>query len=254
MAGRTRMQARLAGTAGAATIGLLLVACGNDAAPGAGGSTRTTPSTTTSAAVTPSTSMSSKPSVTMTAVQSQTPAPPAKPVRLTSAMLLTGAEVAKSDPGRNWAAAPGRPGTPICGRGATAGSGFVATLSRSFSNELDASGGQWLTSYRDARAAKAAYGRILATIRSCKAAQPAPTHARKVTEDRAVAAGDATRIVRWYDYPLPSDLGSEDGGFPFAITRSGSVVSVLAFREMGKGIKPVNFERMTRTAAAHLPD
>lgn len=65
-------------------------------------------------------------------------------------------------------------------------------------------------------------------------------------------SGDATQLLRWYDYPLPSDPGSEDGGFPYAVTLKGSTVSVLAFREMGPGVQPVNFERITRAAAAHL--
>jgi hypothetical protein len=30
------------------------------------------------------------------------------------------------------------------------------------------------------------------------------------------------------------------------------VVSVIAFREMGKGVKPANFERIARSVAAHL--
>ena len=78
---------------------------------------------------------------------------------------------------------------------------------------------------------------------------PAPTHARKLTENRTLALGDATTILRWYDYPLPNDPGSEDGGFPYAVTRKGSVVSVLAFREMGKGVAPAHFEALARTAA-----
>ncbi|WP_157630784.1 hypothetical protein [Kribbella catacumbae] len=126
------------------------------------------------------------------------------------------------------------------------------SLSRNFTTELDASGGQWLTRYADAKAARAAYDKIIKTIKSCKAAVPAPTHARKLTENRTLPLGDATQLLRWYDYPLPSDPGSEDGGFPSAITLQGRIVSVLSFREMGPGIKPANFDRITRTAAAHL--
>lgn len=167
-------------------------------------------------------------------------------------MLLTGQELAKGDPKRGWAVAQGIPSTPICGRYSTRGESVKGSLSRNFTNGLDASGGQWLTRYSDAAAARAAYDRIIKTVRSCKAAKPAPTHARKLTENRTIAVGDATTILRWYDYPLPSDPGSEDGGFPYAVTLKGSEVSVLAFGEMGKGIKPANFERITRSAAAHL--
>ncbi|WP_157979889.1 hypothetical protein [Kribbella monticola] len=110
-----------------------------------------------------------------------------------------------------------------------------------------------MSRYKTPGAAKAAYGSIVKTIKSCKAARPAPTHARKLTENRTLAVGDATSILRWYDYPLPSDPGSEDGGFPYAVTLKGSVVSVIAFREMGKGVKPANFEKFARLAAAHLP-
>jgi hypothetical protein len=110
-----------------------------------------------------------------------------------------------------------------------------------------------LTRYKTPVAAKAAYESIVKTIRSCKAARPAATHARKLTEDRALPIGDATSVLRWYDYPLPSDPGSEDGGFPYAVTLKGSVVSVVAFREMGKGVKPANFEKFARAAAARLP-
>jgi hypothetical protein len=167
-------------------------------------------------------------------------------------MLLTGTEVAKDDPGRRWVATSGSASTPICGHSSTRGDSVAGSLSRNFSNGLDASGGQWLTRYKDPAAAKAAYESIVTTIKSCKAARPAPTHARRLTESRAIALGDATSILRWYDYPLPSDPGSEDGGFPYAVTLDGTVVSVIAFREMGKGVKPANFERIARSAAAHL--
>jgi hypothetical protein len=167
-------------------------------------------------------------------------------------MLLTGTEVAKADPNRHWVATSGSASTPICGRTSTRGDNVAGSLSRNFSNGLDASGGQWLTRYKDPAAAETAYGSIVKTIKSCKAARPAPTHARKLTENRTVALGDATAILRWYDYPLPSDPGSEDGGFPYAVTLKGTVVSVIAFRESGKGVTPTSFERITRSAAAHL--
>jgi hypothetical protein len=167
-------------------------------------------------------------------------------------MLLTGDEVAKADPKRHWAATSGSANTPICGRASTKGDAVAGTLDRNFANGLDASGGQWLTRYKTPVAAKAAYESIVKTIRSCKAARPAPTHARKLAENRTIKLGDATSILRWYDYPLPSDPGSEDGGFPYAVTLKGTVVSVVAFREMGKGVAPANFEKFARAAAAHL--
>jgi hypothetical protein len=167
-------------------------------------------------------------------------------------MLLTGAEVAKADPNRHWAETSGSASTPICGRASTRGDAVAGSLSRNYSNNLDASGGQWLTRYQTPAAAKAAYESIVKTIKACKAARPAPTHARKLAESRTVALGDATSILRWYDYPLPSDPGSEDGGFPYAVTLKGTVVSVVAFREMGKGVKPANFDKFARAAAAHL--
>jgi hypothetical protein len=181
------------------------------------------------------------------------PTPTTKPaaVRLRTSMLLTGPEVAKADPNRGWIVTKGS-ADPICGPSSTSGNGVRGSLNRNFTTELDASGGQWLTRYDDARAAKAAYDKIVATITSCKALDPAPTHARKLTENRTLPLGDATAIVRWYDYPLPSDPGSEPGGFPYAVTRKGNVVSVLAFREMGDGVKPANFEKLTRAAAARL--
>jgi hypothetical protein len=171
--------------------------------------------------------------------------------RLTTSMLLTGPDVAKADPKRGWIATKGS-ADPICGPSSIRGNGVRGSLNRNFTTGLDASGGQWLTRYDDARAAKAAYDKIVATITSCKALDPAPTHARKLTENRTLPLGDATTILRWYDYPLPNDPGSEPGGFPYAVTRKGNVVSVLAFREMGDGVAPANFEKVTRTAAARL--
>ncbi|GAA1554060.1 hypothetical protein GCM10009789_04380 [Kribbella sancticallisti] len=245
-----------------ATMGLVLVACGNDARAGGGsggggtaGSTPTaTPTVTPSPIATPTApDTPTEPSTTPTAQPTQTPEPtPQKPFRITPAMLLTGSEMAKGDPSRKWRATSQTPGTPICGPSSTRGAGVQGTLRRHFTDELDASGGQWLTRYADARAARAAYGQIVATIKSCKALRPAPTHARKMTENRTLALGDGTRIIRWFDYPLPSDPGSEAGGFPYAVTLEGSVVSVLSFGEMGQGIKPTHFERIAGSAAARL--
>ncbi|WP_433011853.1 hypothetical protein [Kribbella sp. CA-294648] len=258
--------------AGMATLGLLLVACGNDTKPsgnaapaGTPTAAATTPAPTTGVPTTPSTSSgpsasgkpsatpSGKPTPTPSITPTPTPTPaPGKPVKLTTAMLLTGAELAKADPKRGWVSTTGSASTPICGRGSTRGANPLGSLSRNFTTDLDASGGQWLTRYSDAKAARAAYDKIIKTVKSCKSAVPAPTHARKLTEDRTLAVGDTTRILRWYDYPLPNDPGSEDGGFPYAITLKGKIVSVLAFREMGPGIKPPTFDRITRAAAAHL--
>ncbi|WBQ05843.1 hypothetical protein [Kribbella sp. CA-293567] len=254
---------------------LLLVACGNDAEPAGGGGAGTpsagapssgapspgAPSAGTPSAGTPSAGVtpSGKPTPERSGGPVNTPAKPpvptpspGKPAKLTTAMLLTGPEVAKADPNRGWTATSGTASTPICGRASTRGDNPLGSLNRNFTTDLDASGGQWLTRYADAKAARAAYDQILKTIKSCKAALPAPTHARKLTENRALPLGDATRIIRWYDYPLPSDPGSEDGGFPYAITLKNNVISVLAFGEMGKGIKPANFERLARTAVARL--
>jgi hypothetical protein len=261
MSAQGRKHAQLAAMA---TMGLLLVACGND--PSGNGAPVTTPSASativTSGSPTPGypTPLPPKPATTPTGnptpgpTIAPTPSPnkPVKPVKLTSAMLLTGAELAKADPKRGWTATSGSASTPICGRGSTRGDNPLGSLSRNFTTDLDASGGQWLTRYADAKAARSAYVKMLKTIKSCKAAVPSPTHGRKITENRTLPLGDATQLLRWYDYPLPSDPGSEDGGFPYAVTLKGSVVSVLAFREMGSGIKSVNFERITRTTAAHL--
>jgi hypothetical protein len=263
MAARGWKQARLATTAGVAALGLVLVACGNDSKPLAGGSTPTSTPSTAGATPTATPSSPGLPPKAGTETPStgptQTPGgpkppttSPTRPVRLVSSMLLTGAEVAKADPNRHWAETSGSASTPICGRASTRGDGVAGSLSRNYANGLDASGGQWLTRYKTPAAAKAAYESIVKTIKSCRAARPAPTHARKLVESRTVALGDATSILRWYDYPLPSDPGSEDGGFPYAVTLKGTVVSVVAFREMGKGVKPANFDKFARAAAAHL--
>lgn len=243
--------------AGLAAMGLLLVACGNDTKPSGGGAPVGTPTLKPSISGLPSTGPSNptpigSPTPSKPTPTTPTATPTSKPVKLTTAMLLTGAELAKADPKRGWVATSGSASTPICGRGSTRGVNSLGSLSRNFTTELDASGGQWLTRYADAKAARSAYDKIIKTVKSCKAAVPAPTHARKLTENRALSLGDATQILRWYDYPLPSDPGSEAGGFPYAITLQGRIVSVLSFGEMGTGIKPANFERITRAAAAHL--
>jgi hypothetical protein len=237
---------RVAGAVGVAALALGLVACGNETDGGTPSGNAGTVSTTPSA--TPERSIP-KPPKTPAPVPAMTPQPAAAQLR--TSMLLTGPDVAKADPNRGWIVTTGS-ADPICGPSSTRGDGVRGSLNRNFTTELDASGGQWLTRYDDARTAKAAYDKIVATIKSCKALDPAPTHARKLTENRTLPLGDATVILRWYDYPLPSDPGSEPGGFPYAVTRKGNVVSVLAFREMGDGVKPANFEKLTRTAAARL--
>ncbi|NEA36014.1 hypothetical protein [Streptomyces sp. SID13031] len=260
MSVRGRKHAHLASVA---TMALLLVACGNDTKPSGNGAPAGTPTAKVVTSGIPTTPQppsplppkpSTKPSGNPTPGPTNAPTPsPSKPVRLTTAMLLTGPELAKADPKRGWIATGGSASTPICGRGSTRGDNPLGSLSRNFTTDLDASGGQWLTRYSDAKAARSAYDKILKTLKSCKAAVPAATHARKITENRALPLGDATQILRWYDYPLPSDPGSEDGGFPYAVTLKGNLISVLAFGEMGPGIKPANFERITRSAVAHLP-
>jgi hypothetical protein len=254
---------RVTAAAGLVALALGLVACGNQSAAGTPSGNATTAGQSTTPSLTPSATPSVIPGATPTPERS-IPVPPKTPslvpaktptqpaaARLRTSMLLTGADVAKADPNRGWITTTGSAG-PICGPSSTRGTGVRGSLGRNFTTELDASGGQWLTRYDDARAATAAYDTIVATIKSCKALDPAPTHARKLTENRTLPLGDSTTILRWYDYPLPSDPGSEPGGFPYAVTRRGNVVSVLAFREMGKGVAPANFEKLTRAAAARL--
>jgi hypothetical protein len=255
---------RVIAAAGLAVTGVALVACGNQTAAGGAPSSTPTPSasapSTTVLPPKPSTQPPTQtPTATPTSGPTSKPVPtpsssPSKPVvqRLANAMLLTGKEVAAADPKRGWNA---RPGTddPICGKGATQGNGVQGRLVRAFTNDLDATGAQFLTRYQSPAAAKAAYEQIVATIKSCKATAPDKNRARKLTENRTLALGDATAIMRWYDYPLKSDQGSEDSGFPYAVTRKGTVVSVVAFGEMGKGIAPAHCEALARKAAAKLP-
>jgi hypothetical protein len=247
---------RVTAAAGLVGLALGLVACGNEPAGGtpagnAGATPSVTPSTTPERPVPEPVETPTAPTPTKIPVPTKTPTTKPAAVQLRTSMLLTGPDVAKADPNRGWDVTKGS-ADPICGPSSTRGDGVRGSLNRNFTTGLDASGGQWLTRYDDVRAAKAAYDKVVATIKSCKALDPAPTHARKRTENRTLPLGDATAIVRWYDYPLPSDPGSEDGGFPYAVTRKGNVVSVLAFREMGTGVEPANFEKLTRAAAARL--
>lgn len=251
---------RVAAAAGVVVVSLTLVACGNETDGGlptgnasTAGSPSTTPEPTTP---TPGTAepTAATPTVATPTPERSLPKPVKTPTpvnRLGNAMLLTGADVAKADPKRGWIATRAA-SDPICGPASTRGNAVRGSLTRYFTTQLDASGGQWLTRYDDARAAKAAYDRIVATITTCTALKPSPTHARKMTENRKLALGDETAILRWYVYPLPADPGSEPGGFPYAVTRKGTVVSVLAFREMGTGIAVPKFEALTRRAAARL--
>ncbi|MFB6725409.1 hypothetical protein ACFCV3_34840 [Kribbella sp. NPDC056345] len=263
----TRGMRRVIAAAGLAVAGVGLVACGNQT-PGGGTPSNgvSTPAPSTPAPSAPDTSTAtpskptSAPTTAPTSVPTTKPTPTVRPtptklpgvIRLTNSMLLTGKEVAKADPKRGWIATSAT-SRSICGKAATQGNGVQGRLTRSFTTELDASGGQWLTRYQSPAAAKAAYEQIVATIKSCKAFVPSETHARKLTENRTLAVGDATAILRWYDYPKPNDPGSEDGGFPYAVTRKGTVVSVLAFGEMGKGVAPAHWEALTRAAAKKLP-
>ncbi|TCN37009.1 hypothetical protein EV644_112182 [Kribbella orskensis] len=245
---------------GVAMTGLLLVACGNKElaagdVPAANVPTATASMSPTAGPTAEPADNPSEPGATAEPSKKPTVTPkptPVKPFRLSSSMLLTGKEMAKGDPSRRWRANSQAPLAPICGLASTRGDKVQGVLSRHFTDELEADGGQWITRYSDERAARAAYNQIVATINSCKAFSPGQTHARKMTENRTVALGDRTRILRWYDYALPSDPGSENGGFPYAVTQQGKVVSVLAFSEMGTGIEPANFERIARSAAARL--
>ncbi|MFI7059536.1 hypothetical protein ACIBL3_01020 [Kribbella sp. NPDC050124] len=239
---------RLVTAVAVVSAGLVLGACGNQSdggTPTAGGQTTVTVTTTPPSAERSIPEPAETPSAVPKPVQQATTA------TLKNSMLLTGADVDKADPQWGWDATKAS-ADPICGPSSIRGNGVRGSLNRNFSTGMDAIGGQWITRYDDEAAAKAAYAKIVATIKSCKALVPAPTHARELTENRTLPVGDATVILRWYDYPLPSDPGSEPGGFPYAVTRDGAVVSVLAFSEMGDGMKAANFEKLARTAADRL--
>jgi hypothetical protein len=141
-----------------------------------------------------------------------------------------------------------------CGVASTEGKNVKQRLARAYSDDMANYGRQHVTSYPTKAAARAAYKSIVRTVLTCKAGKPSPTHARKITENRVVkGAAGATRVIRWYDYPKPNDPGSEAGGFPYAITLKGNVVSVLAFHSYGPGMAAPNFDKLARTAAAKLP-
>ncbi|MET9318215.1 hypothetical protein ABZX12_40880 [Kribbella sp. NPDC003505] len=171
--------------------------------------------------------------------------------------LVTVAEVRKADPKVAWSVQIDRGllHRTYCGVYSTEGRNVASRLARAYTGENIASyGRQHVTAYRTPAAAKAAYYSIVKTVLTCTASKPVPTHARKITENRVVkGAAGPTRVIRWYDYPLPNDPGSEAGGFPYAITLRGSTVSVLAFSGYGPGMAAPNFDRLARMAAAKLP-
>ncbi|WP_350280721.1 hypothetical protein [Kribbella sp. HUAS MG21] len=175
---------------------------------------------------------------------------------LSRSQLVTVSEVKKADPRRNWFRQVDRGILPktYCGPASTEGKRVSARMARGFTDEMDAYGAQYISRYPNAATARAAYNSIIATLKSCTYSKPAPTHARKITENRVVkgASGDLTQVIRWYDYPKPNDPGSEAGGFPYAVTLKGRNVSVLAFSEMGPGMPAPNFDKLARQAAAKL--
>ncbi|MFF0265277.1 hypothetical protein [Kribbella sp. NPDC004536] len=175
---------------------------------------------------------------------------------LSRSQLLTVSQVKTADARRNWFRQVDRGILPrtYCGPASTEGKHVSARMARGFTDELDAYGAQYVSQYANAAAARAAYNSVIATLRSCTYSKPAPTHARKITENRVVkgASGDLTQVIRWYDYPKPNDPGSEAGGFPYAVTLKGRNVSVLAFSEMGPGVPAPNFDKLARAAAAKL--
>ncbi len=169
--------------------------------------------------------------------------------------LLTIQQVKQADPATKWITQVDRGRLPsaYCGPASTEGKGVAQRLARGHTDEMMAYGSQYLSRYQTKAAAKAAYTSILATLKTCTYSKPAPTHARRITENRTIKAGDATTILRWWDYALPSDPGSENGGFPYAVTLKGTVVSVLAFSQDGTGMKAANFDKLAVAAAAKLP-
>ena len=175
---------------------------------------------------------------------------------LSRSQLLTVSQVKQADARRNWFRQVDRGILPrtYCGPASTEGKRVSARMARGFTDEMDAYGAQYVSRYANAATARAAYNSVIATLKSCTYSKPAPTHARKITENRVVtgASGDRTQVIRWYDYPKPNDPGSEAGGFPYAVTLKGRNVSVLAFSEMGPGMPAPNFDKLARQAAAKL--
>ncbi|TDW88661.1 hypothetical protein [Kribbella sp. VKM Ac-2566] len=175
---------------------------------------------------------------------------------LSRSQMLTIGEVKKADARRDWIRQVDRGILPktYCGPASTEGKRVSARMARGFTDEMDAYGAQYVSQYANAATARAAYNSIIATLKSCTYSKPAPTHARKITENRVVkgASGDLTQVIRWYDYPKPNDPGSEAGGFPYAVTLKGRNVSVLAFSEMGPGMPAPNFDKLARQAAAKI--
>ncbi|MFF0339944.1 hypothetical protein [Kribbella sp. NPDC004875] len=175
---------------------------------------------------------------------------------LSRSQMLTVGEVKKADARRNWFRQVDRGILPrtYCGPASTEGKHVSARMARGFTDEMDAYGAQYVSQYATAATARAAYNSVIATLKSCTYSKPAPTHARKITENRVVkgASGDLTQVIRWYDYPKPNDPGSEAGGFPYAVTLKGRTVSVLAFSEMGPGVPAPNFDKLARQAAAKI--
>lgn len=175
---------------------------------------------------------------------------------LSRSQMLTIGEVKKADARAAWVRQVDRGILPrtYCGPASTEGKRVAARMARGFSNDMDSYGAQYVSQYANAASARAAYNSIIATLKTCTYSKPAPTHARKITENRVVkgASGDLTQVIRWYDYPKPNDPGSEAGGFPYAVTLKGRNVSVLAFSEMGPGMPAPNFDKLARQAAAKL--
>jgi hypothetical protein len=170
-------------------------------------------------------------------------------------MMLTVGEVAKADPRQGWSVQRDRGILPRtwCGPASQEGQRVAQRLARGYTDNMSKTGAQYLSRYNTKADARKAYASIVATVKVCKAAKPqSPTHGRKLTVS-AVKAGDATTILRWYDYPLPNDPGSEAGTFPYAVTLKGTTVSVLAFWGYGHGVKPANFQKLAVAAAAKLP-
>jgi hypothetical protein len=170
--------------------------------------------------------------------------------------MIKVSEVKQADPKVPWSVQinSGQLQPTYCGVASTEGKGVKKRFARAYTDDMASYGRQHVTEYATVAAANAAHTTIVRTILSCTASKPAPTHARKITENRVVkGAAGATRVIRWYDYPKPNDPGSEAGGFPYAVTVKGTVVSVLAFSGYGPGMAAPNFDKLARTAATKLP-